>query len=89
MYAYFIVEVEMNNDGHCYCPSKILKEMLHCSIIMDRFTKSSYFILVRVDYNATKLARTYTKKIERLHRVLVSIVSDKGILFTSNFWERF
>ncbi|WMV49701.1 hypothetical protein MTR67_043086 [Solanum verrucosum] len=33
-------------------------------VVVDRLTKSAYFILVRVDYNAQQLAKVYVKEIE-------------------------
>lgn len=38
-------------------------------VIVDRLNKLAYFILVRVDYNATKLGKIYVKEIVRLHGV--------------------
>lgn len=47
-------------------------------VIFDQLTKSSHFILVKVDYSETKLAKIYVKEIVGQHGVLVSIMSDKG-----------
>ena len=52
-------------------------------VIVDRLTKSAHFILVKVTYNAKKLARLYISEIVRLHGVPLSIISDKGTQFTS------
>ncbi|WMV19554.1 hypothetical protein MTR67_012939 [Solanum verrucosum] len=35
-------------------------------VVVDRLTKSTHFILVRVDYNAQQLAKVYVKEIEEL-----------------------
>ena len=54
-------------------------------VIVDRLTKSAHFIPVKVTYNAEKLAKIYISKIVRLHGVPLSIISDRGTLFTSMF----
>ena len=56
-------------------------------VIVDRLTKSSHFISVMVTFNAEKLAKLYVSRIVRLHRVPLSIISDRGTLFTFKFWK--
>ena len=56
-------------------------------VIVDRLTKSAQFILVKVTYNAEKLAKIYISEIVRLHGVPLSIISDIGTQFTSMFWK--
>ncbi|WMV58506.1 hypothetical protein MTR67_051891 [Solanum verrucosum] len=60
----------------------------HQRPVVDRLTKSAHFISVRVDYDAQHLAKVYVKKIVRLHRVPLSIISDRGTQFTSKFWGK-
>ena len=43
-------------------------------VIVDRLTKSAYFLPVKTIYNVDKLAILYIDDIVRLHRVPVSIV---------------
>ena len=45
-------------------------------VIVDRLTKSAHFILVKVTYNAEKLAKLYISEVVRLHGVPLSIISD-------------
>jgi hypothetical protein len=45
-------------------------------VIVDRLTKSSHYIPVRMNYPLNKFAQLYIKEIVRLHGVPVSIVSD-------------
>ncbi|WMV36714.1 hypothetical protein MTR67_030099 [Solanum verrucosum] len=54
-------------------------------VVVDRLTKSAYFISVRIDYNAEQLAKVYVKDIVKLHGVPLSIISDRGTQFTSKF----
>ncbi|XP_060184384.1 uncharacterized protein LOC132614044 [Lycium barbarum] len=45
------------------------------------------FIVVKITYDADKLAKNYIREVVRLHGVPISIVSNRGITFTSRFWE--
>ena len=56
-------------------------------VIVDRLSKFAQFILVKVTYNAEKLAKLYISEIVRLHGVPLSIISDRGTQFTSKFWK--
>ena len=53
-------------------------------VVVDRLTKSTHFIPVRVKYTVEKLVEIYISQIVRLHGVPLS---DRGSLFTSNFWK--
>ena len=55
-------------------------------MIVDRLTKSAHFLLVNVEDSLEKLAQLYVDEIMRLHGVPVSIVSYRGLRFTSKFW---
>ena len=54
-------------------------------VVVDRLTKLAHFLPVRTDYALDKLAELYIKEIVRLHRILVSIISDRDPRFTSRF----
>ena len=51
-------------------------------VIVDRLTKSVHFLVVR-------FCRLYIREIVRLHRVPVSIVSDRDPRFMVHFWKSF
>jgi hypothetical protein len=57
-------------------------------VIVDRSTKVSHFILVKMTYSRAKLAELYMFQIICLHGVPKKIVSNRGSQFTSKFWER-
>ena len=57
-------------------------------VIVDRLTKSAHFLFVNMKYSLEKLAQLYLDEIIQLHRVPVSIVSDKKPRFVSRFWQR-
>ena len=56
-------------------------------MIIDRLTKSTHFIPVRIDYSMDRLAELYVDEIVRLHGVPLSIVSDRDLRFASKFWK--
>ena len=58
-------------------------------VVVDRLTKSAHFIPERTDYSFDKLVELYIKEIIRLHRIPISIISDRDPRFTSRFWEKF
>ena len=55
-------------------------------VIVDRLMKSAHFLPINVEDSLEKLAQLYVDEIVRLHRVPVSIVSDRDPRFTSRFW---
>ena len=57
-------------------------------VIVDRLTKSTHFLPVKATYPVAKLARLYVKHIMCLHELPISIVSDRGSVFTSRFWQK-
>ena len=44
-------------------------------MIVDRLTKSTHFILVKIDYSVDQLAELYVDEIVQFHGVSLSIVS--------------
>ncbi|GJX79260.1 putative reverse transcriptase domain-containing protein, partial [Tanacetum coccineum] len=56
-------------------------------VIVDRLTKSAYFLATRKDYIIEKLARLYINEIVARQGVPMSIISDRDGLFTSHFWQ--
>ncbi|GKB59427.1 putative reverse transcriptase domain-containing protein, partial [Tanacetum coccineum] len=56
-------------------------------VIMDRLTKSAYFLPIRKDYKMDRLTRLYLNEIVVRHGVLISIISGHDIQFTSRFWQ--
>nr|GFB33435.1 putative reverse transcriptase domain-containing protein [Tanacetum cinerariifolium] len=56
-------------------------------VIVDRLTKSTIFTPIRETYPMDKLARIYLKEVVTRHGIPVSIISDRDLRFTSNFWR--
>ena len=57
-------------------------------VIVDRLTKSAHFLPMDTRYSARKYAKLYLDRIVTLHRVPLTIVSDRGTAFVSRFWEQ-
>ncbi|GJX91115.1 putative reverse transcriptase domain-containing protein [Tanacetum coccineum] len=56
-------------------------------VIVDRLTKSAYFLPTREDYKIDRLARLYLNEIVARHGMPISIISDHDSCFTSRFWQ--
>nr|GEV28509.1 hypothetical protein [Tanacetum cinerariifolium] len=56
-------------------------------VIVDRLTKSAYFLPIREDDTLEKLTRQYLKEVVSKHEVPVSIISDRDGRFTLHFWK--
>ena len=58
-------------------------------VIVDRVTKSTHFLVVRMTFTLEEFCKLYIREIVRLHGVSVSIVSDQDPRFTTQFWKSF
>nr|GEY45267.1 retrotransposon protein, putative, Ty3-gypsy subclass [Tanacetum cinerariifolium] len=56
-------------------------------VIVDRLTKSAYFLPMPEDYKMDRLARLYLNEIVARHGVPILIISDRDSRFTSRFWQ--
>ena len=58
-------------------------------VIVDRLTKSAHFLAMRMTFALERFCRLYIREIVRLHRVPISIVSNRDPRFTTHFWKSF
>lgn len=58
-------------------------------MIVDRLTKSTHFLAMKITYKAIHLTRLLILEIVQLHDITYSIISDRDLKFTSRFWEAF
>jgi hypothetical protein len=56
-------------------------------VVVDKLTKDTHFIPVKVTHKETKIADIYIREIDKLHGVPKAIVSYNDTKFTSNFWK--
>jgi len=57
------------------------------SVIVDLMKKSDHFIPVKISYSAEDYAKLYLREMVRLHGMPLSIISDRGTQFISQFWK--
>jgi hypothetical protein len=57
-------------------------------VIVDRLSKSAYFIPVHTRYDVRRYAEIYIAHVLCLHGVLKTIISDRGLQFVAHFWEQ-
>jgi hypothetical protein len=57
-------------------------------VIVDRLTKTAYFLPVHTTHKTKKYAEIYVDQIVCLHGIPKTIVSDRGALFVARFWEQ-
>lgn len=55
--------------------------------VVDRFSKCAHFIPLGYPYTVASVARAFFADIVRLHGFPVSIMSNRGLVFTSNVWQ--
>uniref|UniRef100_A0A8C5QDJ5 Gypsy retrotransposon integrase-like protein 1 n=1 Tax=Leptobrachium leishanense TaxID=445787 RepID=A0A8C5QDJ5_9ANUR len=58
-------------------------------VVVDRFSKMAHFLPIPGLPTASETASLFLKEIVRLHGVPSSIVSDRGVQFTSKVWSAF
>ena len=58
-------------------------------VIVDRLTKSTHFLAMKMIFTLEEFYRLYIWEIVRLHGVSVSLVSDQDPRFTAYFWKSF
>jgi transposase InsO family protein len=58
-------------------------------VVVDTLTKSAHFIPVRTTYQAPDIAIIFISEVVRLRGVPKMIISDRGLMFTRQFWTSF
>jgi hypothetical protein len=56
-------------------------------VVVDKLTKSSHFILVKLTHKEVNIYNVYMREIARLHGIPNTIVFDRDPKFTSKFWK--
>ena len=56
-------------------------------VVVDKLTKGSHFIHMKMTYATTTITENYMREIARLHGIHKEIVSYIDTKFTSNLWR--
>ena len=56
-------------------------------MVVDLFTKVSHFLPLKHPFTAASVAKVFLNDIVKLHRLSLTIVSDRDKIFTSSFWK--
>ena len=56
-------------------------------VIVDILTKSTHFLLMKINHSLHNLAELYIEEVMRLHGTPSSIMPDRDPSFTSRFWR--
>lgn len=57
--------------------------MIRVEVVVDRLTKSTQFIPIKINYSLQKLDKVYIEKTVSLHGIPLSIVSYRNLRFTT------
>jgi len=57
-------------------------------VVVDRLTKSTLFLPIKMTDSVDKLTKLYVDEVIRFHGVPVSIILDRDPRFTSRLWFR-
>lgn len=58
-------------------------------MVVDHLSKYGHFIPIKHPYSAPKIAEIFIQKVFRLHGMPALIVSDRDLIFISEFWTAF
>jgi hypothetical protein len=64
------------------------KKHYYIMVVVDKLTKASHFILIKLTQKASNIVDIYFKEVAKIHGIPNStIVFDMDSKFTSNFWK--
>jgi transposase InsO family protein len=56
-------------------------------VVVEKLTKGAHFIPLKTTHRAADVADIFLKEVARLHGIPKTIVSNRDLEFTSNFWK--
>ncbi|POW17893.1 hypothetical protein PSTT_00227 [Puccinia striiformis] len=58
-------------------------------VVIDLLSKATHFIPCKETYSAPQVAQLFRTNVFRLHGIPEKIISDRGLVFVSEFWKSF
>ena len=58
-------------------------------VVVDHLIKTTHFIAIHTSFTSSQLAQKFIHEIIWYHGVPISIISDQGSIFTSQYWGSF
>ena len=83
------MEVGARHDGLCDPLAMDIVGAYAVWVIVDRLTKSTHVLVVRMTFTFEEFDRLYIREIVQLYGVSVSIITDRDPRFTAQFWRSF
>jgi hypothetical protein len=56
-------------------------------VVVDKLTKDAHFIPLKTTHKVADVTDIFMKEVARLHEITKTIVSDRDLKFTLNFWK--
>ena len=66
---------------------KTIKKHDAIMVVVDMLSKESHFIPIKYTFKDIDVVDVFMKEIFRLHGMLKTIISDRDVKFTLNFWK--
>jgi hypothetical protein len=66
---------------------KTIKQHDAIMVVVDTLSKKSHFIPIKYTFKDIDVADVFMKEIFRLHGMLKTIISDRDVKFSLNFWK--
>jgi len=71
-------------------PSKYMGQVYDSIlVVVDKLTKMSHYIPAKANWSAQELAMVWIREVVRLHGTPKNIISDRGPIMNSKFWDSF
>lgn len=58
-------------------------------VVVDKLSNYTHFIRLHHPYTVLKVAKVFMKNVFKLHGLPQTIVNDRDLIFTSQFWKEF
>ena len=81
------MEVGGYQYGFYYGLPKSKKKNDSIFVVIDKLSKATHFIPMKLTYKVVNIANIFLKEIFRLHGIPKAIILDQDVKFTRKFWR--